>query len=187
MPRRNSFPLTIHSLKVTGCIPPTLMEGGCEEMVDLISFSSLAALSSVQTQRPKGSDADLMGVFICGWADPGVHPETFWLGYATGPARGWKHDSPSSEELMSSFYRLFYGPGTTDMSRLYQLMSQQARFWRIAGRRAPLTLALPSSATPKGCSIRRILPVTSTCRCCPCPRRVCLPALQLESGKPEAA
>jgi hypothetical protein len=70
-----------------------------------------------------------MGVFVAGWADPGMHPETFWLGYATGPARGWRHDSPSSDELMSSFYHLFYGQGATDMGRLYQLMSQQARFW----------------------------------------------------------
>jgi len=130
---------------------PTHADGRrVEEMVDLISFSSLAALSSVQPNAPKGSDADLMGVFIAGWADPGVHPETFWLGYATGPARGWKHDSPSSEELMSSFYRLFYGPGTTDMSRLYQLMSQQARFWEDSWETGPSDARTPIFGYSKG-------------------------------------
>ena len=108
-----------------------------QEMVDLISFTSLAALSSVRPDAPKENQADLMGVFIAGWADPGLHPETFWLGYATGPARGWRHDSPSAEELMSSFYRLFYGQGSTDMGRLYQLMSQQARFWEDSWETGP--------------------------------------------------
>src|SRR5215831_14877812 len=56
-----------------------------QEMVDLISFTSLAALSSVRPDAPKQNQADLMGVFVAGWADPGLHPETFWLGYATGP------------------------------------------------------------------------------------------------------
>jgi len=104
-------------------------EGRVQEMTDSISFTSHAALSSVQPAAAKADQADLMGVFIAGWADPGVHPETFWLGYATGPARGWREDSPSSEELPSSFYSLFYGLGATDMGRLYQLMSQQARIW----------------------------------------------------------
>ena len=83
------------------------------------------------------NQADLLGVFIAGWADPGLHPETFWLGYATGPAGGWRRDSPSAEELMSSFYHLFYGPGATDMGRLYQLMSQQARFWEDSWETGP--------------------------------------------------
>ena len=30
-----------------------------------------------------------MGVFVAGWADMGLHPETFWLGYATIAAAGW--------------------------------------------------------------------------------------------------
>ena len=30
---------------------------------------------------------------------------------------------------MSSFYPLFYGPGASNMGRIYQLMSQQAQFW----------------------------------------------------------
>lgn len=74
-------------------------------------------------------DADLMGAFIAGWADMGLHPETFWLGYATGPAWAWHPGSPSPGEAESSFFRLFYGQGATDMARVYQLMSTQAQAW----------------------------------------------------------
>lgn len=73
--------------------------------------------------------ADLMGAFIAGWADAGLHPETFWLGYATGPAAAWHPASPEPQEMMNSFYTLFYGPSAIDMGRVYQLMSEQARFW----------------------------------------------------------
>jgi len=65
------------------------------------------------------------------------------LGYATGPARGWRRDSPSAQELMSSFYPLFYGPGTTDMGRLYQLMSQEARFWEDSWESGPSNARTP--------------------------------------------
>ena len=121
-----------------------------QEMVDLISFNSHAALSSVQPDAPKAHQADLLGVFIAGWADPGCHPETFWLGYATGPARGWQRDAPSSEELMSSFYRLFYGPGAIDMGRLYQLMSQQARFWEDSWDTGPSNARPPIFGDSEG-------------------------------------
>ncbi|MGO8789922.1 MAG: glycoside hydrolase family 20 zincin-like fold domain-containing protein [Terriglobia bacterium] len=114
-----------------------------QEMVDLISFTSHAALSSVQPNAPQPNQADLMGAFIAGWADPGLHPETFWLGYATGPARAWRRDAPNAEELMSSFYPLFYGQGAADMGRLYQLMSQQARFWEDSWDTGPSSARTP--------------------------------------------
>ncbi|HTS70576.1 MAG TPA: beta-N-acetylhexosaminidase [Terriglobia bacterium] len=123
--------------------PGPMGEGRVKEMSDLISFTSMAALSSVQPASPKADQADLMGVFVAGWADPGLHPETFWLGYATGPARGWRRDSPSADELMSSFYPLFYGPAETSMGRLYQLMSQQARFWEDSWETGPSDARTP--------------------------------------------
>ncbi|MBU6398698.1 MAG: family 20 glycosylhydrolase [Verrucomicrobia bacterium] len=78
---------------------------------------------------PARQQADLMGAFVAGWADAGLHPETFWLGYATGPAVAWHPGVAGPEELMGSFYTLFYGPATVEMARVYQLLSQQARFW----------------------------------------------------------
>lgn len=78
---------------------------------------------------PARKQADLMGVVVAGWADSGLHPETFWLGYATGTAAGWHPGSPDPRQSMSAFYPLFYGPSATNMGRIYQLMSLQAQFW----------------------------------------------------------
>ena len=83
--------------------------------------------------------ADLMGAVVAGWADTGLHPETFWLGYATISAAGWHPGTPSRQEAAASFYHLFYGEGTTKMDRIYQLMSQQARFWSDSWEWGPST------------------------------------------------
>lgn len=79
--------------------------------------------------QPARSNAALMGAVVAGWADMGLHTETFWLGYATITAAGWHPGSPSIQEAASAFYHLFYGDGAVNMDRVYQLMSQQSHFW----------------------------------------------------------
>ncbi len=74
-------------------------------------------------------DADLMGVVNAGWADMGLHPDTFWLGYATAGAAAWHPGSPDPRESMSAFYALYHGRMAINMDRVYQLMSTQAQFW----------------------------------------------------------
>jgi hexosaminidase len=74
-------------------------------------------------------DASLMGMINAGWADMGLHPDTFWLGYATAASAGWNPGTPDPRESMSTFYPLFYGWSVTNMDRLYQLMSTQAQIW----------------------------------------------------------
>ena len=73
--------------------------------------------------------ADLTGVIVAGWADAGLHPETFWLGYATGTAAGWKHKGVTANELKDKFYKSFYGSETVEMDSVYQLLSRQAQFY----------------------------------------------------------
>ena len=97
--------------------PKSPDHGRVTEMFNRISFTSARQQS------------DLMGTIVAGWADAGLHPETFWLGYATGPAAAWHPASTSPVELTNSFYDLFYGPGARNMGRLYQLMSEQAQIW----------------------------------------------------------
>ncbi len=80
-------------------------------------------------EDPARRNSDLRGLFIAGWADMGLHPETFWLGYATITAAGWNPQVPDAREAMSSFYRLFYGSPAAGMDRIYQLMSYQAQLW----------------------------------------------------------
>jgi hypothetical protein len=87
-------------------------------MFDFISFN------------PARHQDMLMGSFVAGWADVGLNPETMWLGYTTGSAAAWHPGAPDPRESMNAFYRLFYGPGSSNMGRLYQLMSEQAQFWK---------------------------------------------------------
>jgi hypothetical protein len=92
---------------------------------------------------PPRKQADLIGVIDAGWADGGLHPETFWLGYATGLGYAWHPGSPSPEEATNSFFSLFYGPETENMGRLYRLMSWQAQFWLDSWDVIPTTTRKP--------------------------------------------
>ncbi len=74
-------------------------------------------------------NADLIGAVNAGWGDMGLHPETFWLGYATAAAAAWHPATPDPEESAATFYPLYYGPRIVNMDRVYQLMSTQAEFW----------------------------------------------------------
>src|SRR5437867_3639344 len=87
--------------------------------------------------------ADLMGVVDAAWADAGLHPETFWLGYATGTAAGWHPGSPAPEESMSAFCRLFYGPSAVNVGRVYQLLGRQAQFWADSWEKGPSAARKP--------------------------------------------
>lgn len=87
--------------------------------------------------NPARKYADLLGSINAGWADAGLHPETFWLGYATAAAVAWHPGSPEPAESMAAFYPLFYGHRTTQMNRVYQLMSGQAQFWSDSWESAP--------------------------------------------------
>lgn len=80
------------------------------------------------TTHTAREQADLIGIINAGWGDAGLHPETFWLGYAAINAAGWR-PSPGPEETMHSFYRSFYGHNAKDIEKLYRMMSYQAQFW----------------------------------------------------------
>jgi hypothetical protein len=105
--------------------------GMVEQMFDTISYNSAR------------QNADLMGTFVAGWADVGQHPETMWLGYATGSASAWHPGSPDPEESTTAFYKLFYGPNATRMGRVYQLMSEQGQFWKESWEAKPSLARTP--------------------------------------------
>ena len=86
---------------------------------------------------PARKQAEIIGMVNAGWADMGLHPETFWLGYVASTAAGWHPASPQPEETMSAFYTLFYGEGATGVGRIYQLMSRQAQFFADSWDTAP--------------------------------------------------
>jgi hexosaminidase len=88
-----------------------------DDIMKKISFDSSRVNTSV------------IGEIDAGWADEGVHPETFWLGFIAGVAAGWHPGLPTASELSSTFYSLFYGEKVVNMDRVYQLMSDQAQSW----------------------------------------------------------
>jgi hypothetical protein len=90
----------------------------------------VAELFNFVSNNPERSLADICGTVICGWDTQGTHMETMWLGYVAGSAVGWHPGGGNPQELMASFYNLFYGPGAINMGRLYQWMSEQAEFWK---------------------------------------------------------
>jgi hypothetical protein len=88
-------------------------------------------------------NADLMGTFVAGWADTGIHPEVMWLGYATASAAAWHPKAAGEQELMNLFYPLFYGPAARDMGRIYQLMSEQGQYWKESWNTVASTARTP--------------------------------------------
>ena len=91
--------------------------------------------------NPARKNAELMGVVNAGWADSGLHAETFWLGYAAGTAAGWNPAGPGAEQATANFYRLFYGWNAVDMDKVYRLMTSQAQFWSDSWETGPLESA----------------------------------------------
>ena len=102
----------------------------------------VAEITSKISTDPARRNADLIGVVNAGWADAGLHPETFWLGYAAGTAAAW-HLGTDPAEAMSNFYRLFYGRDAVDLEKLYQLMSYQAQFWSDSWETRPSSSRKP--------------------------------------------
>jgi len=72
--------------------------------------------------------SSFMGVVIAGWADAGLHPETFWLGYATATAAGWNSKNMTPADASARFMHAFYGPAQKDMDSVYHVLSEQAEF-----------------------------------------------------------
>ncbi len=96
------------------------------------------------TKAVNEKTADLAGVIVAGWADAGLHPQTFWLGYATGAAMGWNHSGTNADELAERFYATFYGTENAGLKRMFELTSRQAQFyedsweWRASNFRTPI-------------------------------------------------
>ena len=96
------------------------------------------------TQAVDEKKADLAGVIVAGWADAGLHPQTFWLGYATGAAMGWNHSGANADDLAERFYTTFYRTGNANIKRVYELASRQAQFyedsweWEPSDSRTPI-------------------------------------------------
>jgi hypothetical protein len=71
-----------------------------------------------------------IGVFGAAWDDAGLHNETFWLGWSAVAQYGWTHGTPSVEQHVAEFLRLYYGPQAEGMVEIYRSLQRQAREWQ---------------------------------------------------------
>ncbi|ULQ52136.1 beta-N-acetylhexosaminidase [Flavihumibacter fluvii] len=114
-----------------------------EEQQSMIAKGRVGEMLAEITNATTAGKADFMGVFVAGWADAGLNPETFWLGYATGAAAGWKSKATTAADLMTRFYHSFY-TNSVEMEKTYRLLSTQAEFWgrswqlRSSNNRVPI-------------------------------------------------
>ncbi len=80
------------------------------------------------------------GVIVAGWADAGLHPQTFWLGYATGAAMGWNNATKDANDYAERFYSTFYRQDEKDIKRIYELTSRLAQFYEDSWEWGPSTM-----------------------------------------------
>jgi hexosaminidase len=71
----------------------------------------------------------MIGVFGAAWDASGVHNETFWLGWAAMAQYGWAPGTPSVDQTVADFMRIYYGPRVTGMAEVYRGLQAQARFF----------------------------------------------------------
>lgn len=95
------------------------------------------ALIALARAEPARRNTDLMGTLVAGWADMGLHPETFWLGYAAISSAGWNPRDADAPQASADFMRLYYGPSAQRMERIYHLMSTQAQFFSDSWETTP--------------------------------------------------
>ena len=100
-----------------------------DEFEDNPGESRLESITRTISFDSSRRNTSLIGEVDAGWADEGVHPETFWLGYVASAAAAWHPASPCVQETASSFYDLFYGARVVNMDEVYRLMSEQAQSW----------------------------------------------------------
>jgi hypothetical protein len=114
-----------------------------EEQQGLLAKGRVGEIMAEITNAIAAGKSDFLGVFVAGWADAGLNPETFWLGYTTGAAAGWKSKTLNAEDLIARFYATFYS-NSVSMDKVYRLLSTQAEFWgrswqlRSSNNRVPI-------------------------------------------------
>jgi len=93
------------------------------------------ARETVVAVRQQGAE-NLIGTFCASWDDAGLHDEVFWLGWTAVTQYGWTDSSPSVEQTVADFLDVYYGPGNGDISDLYRLLMEGARFYEALWDRA---------------------------------------------------
>jgi hexosaminidase len=70
-----------------------------------------------------------IGSFAAAWDDSGLHEEVFHLGWATVTQYAWNPYGPAIEQTVADFMDIFYGQSSPDMTSIYKLLIEGAKFY----------------------------------------------------------
>jgi hypothetical protein len=95
-------------------------------------FSDFSNYGSISSTIRDGIAAggNPIGSFAAAWDDCGLHEEVFHLGWATVTQYAWNPYGPAYEQTIADFMDVYYGPGSPDMTPVYQLLNEGAQFFR---------------------------------------------------------
>jgi hexosaminidase len=95
-------------------------------------FSNFSGYGEISSTVREGiaAGANPIGSFAAAWDDCGLHEEVFHLGWATVTQYAWNPYGPSYEQTIADFMDVFYGPGSPDMTHVYTLLNEGAKFFR---------------------------------------------------------
>lgn len=101
-----------------------------EQLNPIDSICDIQDIHRTMSFHPTRNQKNIAGAYIAAWADAGLHPETFWLGFILAASWAWHPGLPSPDQAMDRFQRLFYGAEHNDavaLSESYRLLSRQAQ------------------------------------------------------------
>jgi hexosaminidase len=93
------------------------------------NFSNYGTISST-IRDGIAAGGNPIGSFAAAWDDCGLHEEVFHLGWATVTQYAWNPYGPAYEQTVADFMDVFYGPGSPDMTPVYQLLNEGAQFFK---------------------------------------------------------
>jgi hypothetical protein len=98
-----------------------------------------------------------IGSFAAYWDASGPHEEAAWLGWATVNQYAWSTDTPTLEQHIEDFFDFFHGCNRPDLTAVYKMLIEQARFFESGWDRVPSTTRGPGygSSFGKGIGTRR--------------------------------
>lgn len=74
---------------------------------------------------PNAATLGIKGVMNTAWEDAGVHPETYWVGFACSAEYAWSSRKPGAEEFLGKFFPVFYGRSQQDLGKAYSTLSEK--------------------------------------------------------------
>jgi hexosaminidase len=101
-------------------------------------------------ERGKATRGNPIGTFAASWDDSGHHNEIFWLGWAVMAQASWTTGATTVPQTVADFGDVFYGPRSSHVAVMYQLLQRGARFFEHTWESVPSRVRPPGYGYSKG-------------------------------------